>query len=187
MRATELVGDARTVFAGIGTTVEQFARYLPARPDLTVVTASLPTASLLGTRPVRAVSLGGPVIRDELSCVGPAAIAGLARYHFDLAVIGAAGLTARWGLTDLTDDEADVQRAAIARADRLVVIADGSKIGRTTPAVVAAAERLDALVTDAGAPDAELEALRALGIDIVIAAPRSSSRTVTTRHAQSER
>ena len=32
MRATRLLGDARVVFVGIGTTAEQFARYLPARP-----------------------------------------------------------------------------------------------------------------------------------------------------------
>lgn len=173
MRATELVGHARTMFVGIGTTAEQFARYLPARPDLTVVTAALPTASLLGTRPVRTVVLGGVVLRDELSSVGPAAIAGLARYHFDVAVIGVAGLTVRWGLTDLTDDEADVQRAAIARADRVIVLADGSKVGATTTAVVAPAERITTLVTDASAPAAELEALRGLGIEIVMVTPRA--------------
>src|SRR5262249_16812417 len=57
MRAAELVGDARSLFVGIGTTVEQFARYLPARPDLSAVTASLTTASLLGTRPIRVVAI----------------------------------------------------------------------------------------------------------------------------------
>ena len=74
MRATSLIAGARTIFLGIGTTAEQFARYLPAGHDLTVVTASLPIASLLGTRPVRVVALGGQVLRDELTCVGgPAA------------------------------------------------------------------------------------------------------------------
>ena len=56
MRAAELVGGARVLFVGIGSTAEQFARYLPARPDLAVVTASLPIASLLGTRPLRVVA-----------------------------------------------------------------------------------------------------------------------------------
>jgi DeoR/GlpR family transcriptional regulator of sugar metabolism len=69
MRATEIVGPARVLFVGIGTTAEQFARYLPGGGDLTVVTASLPIASLLGTRPVRVVCLGGAVLHDELSCV----------------------------------------------------------------------------------------------------------------------
>jgi DeoR family transcriptional regulator of aga operon len=175
MRATGLLGDARTIFVGIGTTAEQFARYLPARPDLTVVTAALATASLLGTRPVRAVALGGTVIRDELSCVGPAAIATLDRYHFDLAVIGAAGVTARWGITELTTEEADVQRAALGRAERVVVIADGSKIGARTMAVVAPIDRIATIVTDSGASPAELDPIRDLGVDIVVAGGGSVS------------
>jgi DeoR/GlpR family transcriptional regulator of sugar metabolism len=100
IRATELVGDARVLFVGIGSTAEQFARYLPARAGLTVVTASLPIAGVLGTRPVGVVALGGAVVRDELSCVGPAALRTLSTYRFELAVIGAAGLSARWGITE---------------------------------------------------------------------------------------
>ncbi len=102
MRAADLVADARVLFLGIGTTVEQFARYLPARPDLSAVTASLTTASLLGTRPIRVVAIGGVVLQDELTTVGPTAIAAFGRYRFDLAVIGAAGV-----LGSLGDHRAD--------------------------------------------------------------------------------
>jgi DeoR/GlpR family transcriptional regulator of sugar metabolism len=173
MRATEVVGPARVLFVGIGTTAEQFARYLPGGGDLTVVTPSLPIASLLGTRPVRVVCLGGAVLHDELSCVGSAALRTLATYRFDLAVIGAAGLSARWGITELTDEEAEIQRSALERSSRVVVIADGSKIGTVTSSVVGPAARIETLVTDPTAPDGELRRLRGAGIDVVIARARS--------------
>jgi DeoR/GlpR family transcriptional regulator of sugar metabolism len=169
MRATELVAGARVLFVGIGTTAEQFARYLPARDDLTVVTASLPIASLLGTRPVRVVALGGNVLHDELSCVGSAAMRTLSTYRFDAAVVGAAGLSSRWGLTELTDEEAEIQRGAIERTERLIVIADGSKLGVATSAVVGPPERIDVLVTDSSAPGAEVALLRDAGVEVVIA------------------
>ncbi len=175
MRATHLLGDARVVFVGIGTTAEQFARFLPVRPGLVVVTASLPTASLLGTRPVEVVALGGAVRRDELTCVGPVAAATLGRFRFDLAVIGAAGLSARWGLTEVDDDEAEIQRLAIERAARVVVIADGSKIGTSANAVVAEAAAIQTLVTDRSAPTLELTALAAAGLEIVIAGPNDEA------------
>ena len=175
MRATHLLGDARVVFVGIGTTAEQFARFLPVRPGLVVVTASLPTASVLGTRPVEVVALGGAVRRDELTCVGPVAAATLARFRFDLAVIGAAGLSARWGLTEVDDDEAEIQRLAIERAARVVVIADGSKIGTSANAVVAEAAAIQTLVTDRSAPALELTALAAAGLEIVIAGPNDEA------------
>ena len=169
LEAVGLIGDAQMLYVGIGTTAEHFARYLPARTDLTVVTGSLPIASLLGTRPARAVVLGGSVRHDELSCVGPVARATLERYRFDLAVLGTAGLTARWGLTDLNDEEAEIHRLAIERSARLMVIADGSKLGSVTGSVVAPASSIGVLVTDSTAPEAELAALRGLGTEIVIA------------------
>ncbi|MHB8892270.1 MAG: DeoR/GlpR family DNA-binding transcription regulator [Candidatus Limnocylindrales bacterium] len=169
MRAAQLVESARVIFLGVGTTIEQLARYLHARPELTVVTASLPTASLLGTRPLRTVALGGTIRRDDLTATGPIAIATLANYRFELAMIGAAGLSARWGITDLSDDEAEVQRVAIARAERVIVLADGSKIGAAASAVVAPAEVVHTLVTDASAPPAELAALRDLGVEVSVA------------------
>jgi DeoR family transcriptional regulator of aga operon len=158
-----------TIFFGVGTTIEQFARYFHARPELTVVTASLPTASLLGTRSVRTVAVGGEIVRDDLTATGPIAAATLERYRFDVAVIGAAGVSARWGITELSDDEADVQRIAIRRAERLIVLADGSKVGQAHGAVVAPADAIEALVTDSSAPAAALDALRALGVNIVLA------------------
>ena len=169
MRAATLVEGADALFLGIGTTTEQFARYLHPREGLTVVTASVPTASLLGTRPLRVVLLGGMVLRDELTCVGSIAASALERYRFDTAVIGAAGLSTRWGVTELTDEEAQIQRRAVERSSRIVVLADGSKLGSATSAVVCPAGRIDTLITDGSAPSDELEALRALGVDVVIA------------------
>jgi DeoR family transcriptional regulator of aga operon len=171
MRATQLVADARLLFLGIGTTAEQFARYLPAREDLTVVTGSLTIASLLGTRPMRVVVLGGTVLHDELTCVGPVAASTLRRYNFDAAVVGAAGISARGGITELSDDEAEVQRVALERAHRVVVIADGSKVGTEMSAVVCPSARASTLVTDDAAPAHELAMLRELGVEIVIARP----------------
>lgn len=185
MRATHLLGDARVVFVGIGTTAEQFARFLPVRPGLVVVTASLTTASLLGTRPVEVVALGGAVRRDELTCVGPVAAATLARFRFDLAVIGAAGLSAQWGLTELDDDDAEIQRLAIERSARVVVIADGSKIGTAMNAIVTEAGAIQTLVTDESASTLELAALTEAGLDIVIAGPNDEAPGAESRRAES--
>jgi DeoR family transcriptional regulator, aga operon transcriptional repressor len=176
MRATALVEEARVLFVGIGSTTEQFARYLPSRSDLTVVTPSLPIASLLGTRPFRVVTLGGAVLRDELTCIGPIAVATLARYRFDAAVIGAAGISARWGVTELTEEEAAVQRVALERTERVIVIADGSKVGAATPIVVGQATVVDTLVTDPSAPPLELDALRRVGLEVLVAERAAPAR-----------
>ena len=169
MAAARLVAEASSMFVGIGTTCEQFGRYVRARPDLTVVTSSLPIASQLGTRAMHTVVLGGAVRRDELSCVGPAARATLGRYRFDVAVIGAAGLSAEDGITDMIDEEADIHRQAIEQSSRVMVLADGSKLGLVNFAAVGPASAIDVLVTDPGADPDHLQRLRDLGVEVVIA------------------
>jgi len=169
MRAAPLVDGRSTIFLGVGTTTEQFARYLHAREDLTVVTPSLVAASLLGTRPVRTVILGGTVRRDDLTATGPIAAATIGRFRFEAAVIGAAGISARWGLTEISDEEAEIQRVAIDRAEQVIILADGSKVGGAATAVVGPLQPGFTLVTDISAPAAELAALRTQGLSIIIA------------------
>jgi DeoR/GlpR family transcriptional regulator of sugar metabolism len=167
MRVAETLERAATIFIGIGSTAEQFAMFLPASDERTVITGSLPVASLLGTRQARVVVLGGSVLNDDLACVGPVAAATVRRYHADVAVLGAAGVSAANGITELADAAAEIQRLMIEQSARLTVVADGSKIGATTMATVAPASVIHTLVTDAGAPPDELRALSALGIEVV--------------------
>ena len=125
-RAAQLTAGVRVMFVGVGSTVEQFARVIAPDQDLVVVTPSLAVASLLGTRRVRVIIAGGLVRQDELSCVGASAVEGVQRYNTDIAVIGAAGVTAHRGVTDLDDREAEVIRAALERTERIMVVADGT-------------------------------------------------------------
>jgi DeoR/GlpR family transcriptional regulator of sugar metabolism len=169
MRAAEDLAGPSVLFVGVGTTTEQFSLFLTPTAGLQVITGSLPVASLLGSRPVPVIALGGTVREEELACVGPVATATIARYRVDVAVLGAAGVSGRFGITEFDDDVAEVNRAAIERSSRLVVLADASKIGVDAHAVVAPAGAISTLVTSAGAPEAELGRLRAAGVEIVIA------------------
>src|SRR5580704_12718326 len=114
LRAAELTADARVMYIGVGSTVEQFARL------------TRPRENLLGTRRVQVIIVGGLVRQDELNCVGPSAVECAQGYNTDVAVIGAAGVSARFGVTDLDDGEAGVNRAALERTRQIVVLADRS-------------------------------------------------------------
>lgn len=168
MRLAQSMAPVQSMFVGMGSTTEQFVMFLPARDERVVITGSLPVASLLGTRRGRVVVLGGSVLPDELACVGPVAAATVRRYHADVAVLGAAGLSAAGGITELDDEAADIQRLMIEQSDQLIVLADGSKLGSRTLAAVAPADAITTLVTDSTAPDGELNALRALGINVEV-------------------
>ncbi|MGH2512451.1 MAG: hypothetical protein ACRDGQ_07170, partial [Candidatus Limnocylindrales bacterium] len=111
------------------------------------------------------------------SCIGAAARATLARFRFDVAVIGTAGLSAEVGITDMIDEEADIHRQAIEQAGRVMVLADGSKLGLVQFAAVGPASSIDVLITDPGADPDQLQRLRDLGVEVVLATATAASGT----------
>lgn len=192
LAAARLIGGAKSIFIGIGTSCEQLAQFLPPDQDVLVVTGALSVASLLATRPIKVEVLGGPVRRDELSVSGRSAIEALARHRFDIAVIGAGGVSAQWGVTDHDPGEAEVNHVAVQRAARTMVVADGSKIGAAAASVVAPLGSIDLLVTDDSAPADALQDLEMRGLTIHVVsrehggadrAPRDEPRRVNRRHA----
>ena len=168
LRAAELTAGARVIFVGVGSTVEQFAQLAAPRGGLMVITPSLVVASLLGTRRVQVIMAGGMVRQDELSCVGPAAVECVQRFNTDIAVIGAAGISARRGVTDLDDSDAAVIRAAIERTERIVVLADGSKFGDVALSTVVPIKRVSAIITDASADPVEVDRIEREGVDVIV-------------------
>ena len=92
------------------------------------------------------------------------------RYHADVAVLGAAGLSARFGMMELDDETAEVHRLMTEHSDTLLAVADGSKLGGTAAAAVVPAAAITTLVTDETAATAEVDALRTCGVNVVVAA-----------------
>jgi DeoR/GlpR family transcriptional regulator of sugar metabolism len=180
LRAAELTAGARVMFLGVGSTVEQFARLTAPRDGLLVITPSLVVASLLGTRRVQVIMAGGIVRQDELSCVGPAAVECVQRYNTDVAVIGAAGVSARRGVTDLDDQEAGVIRAALEQTERIVVLADGSKFGDVALSTVVPITRVSVIVTDPSADPIEVDRIQSEGVEVILVHPESASSAADT-------
>jgi DeoR family transcriptional regulator of aga operon len=168
--AASLVADGETLILDVGTTTLEVANALRERRSLTLVTPSLRVASVLADRAaIRLVVTGGVVRQGELSLVGDLAERAFDSLLFDTYVMGVAGLDPAVGCTEFNLDDARVKRAALASARRCIVVADGSKLGRVAFARICPLERLDVLVTDAGAPPEAVASIRAADVEVVIA------------------
>ena len=64
----------------------------------------------------------------------------------------------------------------VSRAQRVVVVTTGEKIGRTTFARICETDAIDTLITDATAPPAALDALREAGVDVTVVEGGSDDR-----------
>jgi len=150
-----------------GTTTTELARQVADRRGLTIVTNALNIASELAVRPeLRLIVTGGVARSESYELVGQFAEATLEGINLDLAVVGVDGITARGGLTTYQDIEAHTNNVMIQRAGRVIVVADGSKVGRLALARICEAAAVDELITDVSAPADELARLREAGVTV---------------------
>ncbi len=165
-RAAPLLRDAQVVVMAGGTTLVEVARRLEPAAGATVVTSAPDVAvALLEHEGLGVVLLGGRVDPLQRSVVGAEAVAAVAAVRAEVCVLGACALHAEAGLTMVGHEEALVTRAMLGGAGRVVVVTTGDKLGTAGPFVVAAAERVDTVVTDAGAAPSAVDALRGRGVE----------------------
>ena len=165
LAAEVLPRDGLVAIAG-GTTALLLAQSLP--PDFAgvIVTSSPDVALALRDHSrVEVDLLGGRLHRESQTVTGADTVAQLQALRPDVCVVGSCGVDADVGVTFHAREEAEVNRAMIERAARTIVLAAADKLGTASPYVVAAADRIDVLVTDA--PRATLAAYEQLGVTVV--------------------
>ncbi len=152
-----------------GTTTASVARALAHHRDIAVVTNSLTIAGLLsGYSGVRVVMTGGFLRPQSLELVGALAESTFNAVNVGTAILGADGISASTGVTTHDETEARTNLAMVTKAQRTVVVADGSKVGAVALAQVADIGQVEMLITDSTADPAELDRLRAAGVEVVV-------------------
>jgi len=117
-------------------------------------------------RDLRVVLVGGVLRSDELSLVGGMADAALSGLRLDRAFIGVGGLSVSEGATEFSMEDALVKRRLVQISDKVVVVADHTKFGEVALCHVCGTTEIDAIVTDAAAPEDDVRALRDLGVEV---------------------
>ena len=163
------VEDGATVGLTGGTTTTEVGRMLVHRSELTVVTNAINIAAELAVRPnVRLIVSGGVARAASYELVGPLADGVLGQLNVEVAFVGVDGITARAGLTTHREIEAHTDRVLIERAARVVVVADGTKVGVTTLARISDCNAVDTLITTEEADPDELAAIRARDVTVEV-------------------
>ncbi|MDU7360079.1 MAG: DeoR/GlpR family DNA-binding transcription regulator [Propionibacteriaceae bacterium] len=152
-----------------GSTTAAVLRELRHRTDLTIITNSISIGLEAAELGQDKVLIAGGVLRsNSLELGGPLAESTMRLVHIDTAIVGADGCSAKQGLTTHDEVEARTNRAMLQRARRVIATMDSSKIGESTRAPIWEMARVNVLVTDDGASNAELQRIRKLGVKVVV-------------------
>jgi DeoR/GlpR family transcriptional regulator of sugar metabolism len=169
-RAAALLADEDVLSICGGTTALAIAQLLAVDGRARqVITTSPDVALALADAPGEVLLAGGRIEPDSRTTVGAEAVDAIRRVRAGTAVLGACSLHPAVGLTTYHAGEAEVAREQARCAGRLMVATEGSKLGSAAAHVIARADDVSSLVTESSAPEAELDALRALGVEVVLA------------------
>lgn len=172
--AAALVASGDSIILDVGTTTTAIARALARRDELhnvVVFTSGINIALELEEAIPRftVVVTGGTLRPLQHSLVDPMAGNILDEINATTAFIGCNGIHPSNGVTNVNLPEAAVKRRMIESAQRCVVVGDGSKVGNVSVVKVADLKAFDLVITGTSAPQAHVDEIHSLGIDIRIA------------------
>ena len=148
-RALELIEDGQTVFMDASSTVCRLAEKINGFQKLRVITNGLKTAGILAEKDgVEVYCTGGRLRGNAKSFVGQTAIEFISHFHADAAFFSCRGISEEAGITDASEDEANLKRAYLHHARRGILLADVSKLQQQYFCRICALEEIDTLVSD---------------------------------------
>lgn len=152
--AAGMVRPGDSIILDSGTTVLQIARFLPDEEDITVVTNDFEVlAALTQKRKLKIIMLGGELRRKNMAFYGSQTVAAFDELLFDKLFLGVDGFDVERGITTHHEPEAQLNRKMVETAREVIAVTDSSKFGRVCLHRIIDVGELDALITDAEAPD----------------------------------
>ncbi|WP_372921933.1 DeoR family transcriptional regulator [Roseovarius sp.] len=146
-----LLQSEQTLFVDCGTTLPHLVHLAPDDMKLTIICYALNIADIVVRKSnVKLVVLGGVYNPATASFYPVKEDATLDSFAINYAFLSAAGVDDRLGVTCVTFKEASLKRAAMARAQKRILVVDNSKFGQVKPATFAKLEDFDLIATEDG-------------------------------------
>ncbi len=165
--AAEFIEDNDTVFMNAGTTLTYVLRAIKGKKNVSIVTNSIQNATEAASHSsFNVILLGGDVDPKYQFTHGSDAEKQLENYHATKCILSVDGVSADSGLTLYYSNEAALARKMINSATSVIVVADGSKIGREVFARITDAKKMDILITNKTDKREVLSTLEELGVKI---------------------
>lgn len=165
--AASLIAPGDSIIIGGGTTVFAMAEWLEGA-ELDILTNSFPVAArLLAASRNRIVLPGGQVYREHSIVLSPFEDAAVDRYWARMIFVGCFGLN-RFGIMETDPLIVQSECRLLARAERVVVLADSSKLRNRSSMIVAGLDKVGTLVTDEAADPEALDIIKSEGVEVIV-------------------
>ncbi|NTJ43890.1 DeoR/GlpR transcriptional regulator [Agrobacterium larrymoorei] len=168
--AASLVKDGETLILDAGTTTTEIATRLTGRRDLTLITNALNIAIILGSVPSFAVHMpGGQFKSPTLSLSGDKSVEYFRNIFAGKLFLATAGVALDAGLTYPSFADLQLKEAMIKAAAHVYLVADSTKINRSSFTRLGSLDVINSFITDDGISDRDAKEFEKRGIELLIA------------------
>ena len=166
-RALNEVLEGQVVFFDSGTTVLEVAKRIPKDGSIISVTNSIELGFELGKEDGNLKITGGNQRNKSRSLVGPVTERFLLNHQFDLLLLGTNSIDFKKGLSTQNEQEARVKQLMVDQSERVVLLADGSKLEQRSYVQFADLSDVDMFITDERLTDDQRDGFRDRNVDII--------------------
>lgn len=168
--AAALVGHGETIIIDSGSTATEVANNLLGHQNLNVITNAINIALLLGALPSMTVHMSGGLFKaPTLSLTGEKSGDFFNGIFAEKLFLATAAVSFEAGLTFPAMADLYVKRAMIKAASKVYLVADSTKIGRTSFSSLGSIDLIHGFITDDGISDADRAEFEKRGIEVIIA------------------
>jgi len=170
-QAAALIDEGDVIGLSGGTTNYLLAKLLKPRKGITVVTNAVNIAMELAGSDIQVVVTGGIMRHNSFELCGPLGEAMVAHLHIGKMFIGVDGISVEGGITTYSEQEAQIAKALMMRAQATYAIFDHTKVGKKSLFSIAALTDVHAYITDAALDGALADYAAEQGARVYLATP----------------
>jgi DeoR/GlpR family transcriptional regulator of sugar metabolism len=168
--AAQLVNVGQIVIFDAGSTNWYVAKNLPINSHLTIISNAIDVAEECSKDETASIYLlGGKLRRNSMSLVGPQAEIELQNYNADYVFLGTSGISLRHGFTSSDLYEAEIKRAMVSSGQKIVVVADHSKLQKAGLTSFCNFDETDIFITSELADKEILKEIEKRGVQVIVA------------------
>jgi len=168
--ALKYINEHDYIILGSGSNIHYLSRVITGFQKLTVLTPSLKVSlELCREANIDTIQLGGDVRNSSTSAVGPIAESILSQFSCNKLFLGTDGVHLEFGLSTSNALEAHLNQAMIEVAEKVIVLADSTKMNIRGFGKICNLNKIDVLITDSGIDAQTKVKLEEIGIDVIVA------------------